>query len=113
MPCPLLPGNQTPRYFMERFGKFMGTTLGAEWTLGAELDVALRQVPWKPIVVESVVYEAPLLKARGGKLYRVERDVAGPAGLETDAAQAALEVDGTIINNGSLAELRKAVEALL
>lgn len=110
-PSAFLPGNATPRYFLERLGKFMGSELGPQWTLGRELE----KHRGKNIVVESVVYEADLfLRSYGGKIYRIERPgVEGPKGIHTDEAQAAIQVDGTIINNGSLADLETKVHALI
>lgn len=113
VPCDLLPDRETPRYFMERLGQFMGAQLGAEWTLGVELDRVQREYSGKSIVVESVVYEADLIRAKGGLVYRVVRDgAAGPAGIETDKAQATIEVDGTIDNSGTLDKLRAVADWL-
>lgn len=113
-PSPLLPGEASPRYFMERLGSFMGRQLGCEWTLGAELDRLAKQAPLTPVVVESVVYESPLLKERGGIIIRIIRSShQGPEGIETDAAQEAIEADAVINNSGSLEDLRDAVEAFL
>lgn len=111
-PSPLLPGHATPRLFMEQLGKFMGSTLGPEWTLGSELTKVEREYPNNGIVVESVVYEASVIRARGGSIYRVVRNVDGPAGLNTDEAQAAIEVDGVIENNGSIEDLREKALSL-
>lgn len=106
-PSPLLPGGVAPRLFLERFGHFMGVGMGADWTLGAELARVWRDHPGRPVVVESVVYEAPVIRAAGGILVRIVRPGhAGPAGVNTDAAQAALDVDMTIINDGDLTKLR-------
>jgi hypothetical protein len=113
VPSPLLPGNVTPRLFMERFGRFMGVDMGADWTLGREIDLAWRRDPGRPLIVESVVYEAPAIRAVGGLIVRIVRpDHAGPAGECTDAAQAALDVDATIVNDGDLAKLRASIAAI-
>lgn len=109
-----LPGNQTPRFFMEKLGKFMGTTMGYDWTLGVEIDRVLRENPRANIIVESVVYEAPLLRRLNGLIVRVVRpDFEGPAGCETDAAEAVIEADLTLFNRGSLSNLPAAFEALM
>lgn len=109
-PAEILPGRSTPRLFLERFGRFMGVDMGADWTLGAELARLARGQPGRPVVVESVVYEAPVIRAAGGAIVRIVRPHhAGPKGLETDAAQAALEVDETIVNDGDVDKLCRAV----
>lgn len=109
-PSPLLPGNATPRYFLERFGRFMGDTLGPDWTIGAEIARHRRVNPACPLVVESVVYEAAVIRAHGGVIVRIERPGhAGPEGIESDAAQATIEADATIVNSGDLAQLRSAI----
>lgn len=109
-PNEYLPENQTPRYFMERLGKFLGVEMGSEWTLGTELARAARDYPEKDLVVESVVYEVPLLRERGGKIIRVTRpDHDGIAGLMTDAAQAEIQADAEIVNDGAIDELREKV----
>lgn len=91
-PCEQLPGGVAPRYFMEKFGHFMGATLGVEWTLGMEVRRARKS--GKPIVVESLVYEADWFKAQGGRVVRLERPGhEGPAGVESDAVQALVAAD--------------------
>lgn len=107
---PLLPHGSTPRFFLERFGKFMGATLGPEWTLGAEIERIWRSDPTRAVVVESVVYEAAVIRAVGGTILRIERPGhEGPAGIETDAAQAGIVVDATIVNDGDLEKLRSEI----
>ena len=112
-PSPLLPGNATPRLFLERFGRFMGVDMGSDWTLGAEIGRTWGIYPGRPLIVESVVYEAPVIRAVGGIIVRIERPGStGPAGVCTDAAQAALDVDETIVNDGNLANLRDAIAGI-
>ncbi|KEA07458.1 hypothetical protein EXN69_26225 [Rhizobium rhizogenes] len=97
VPSPYLPGNVAPRYFLEKFGNFMGVTLGVEWTLAMEIARIRRETPKAPIVVESVVYEAPWFKSQGGFVLRLERpEHEGPAGISSDSVQAAIEADETI-----------------
>jgi hypothetical protein len=113
-PCPKLPNGASPRFFMEKFGHFMGAGLGFDWTLGMELDRALREAAGRPIVFESVVYEAPLFQARGGFILRVIRPGhQGPAGVETDRVQAAIAEDGLLANIGSLADLEAQTSAFV
>lgn len=113
-PNEFLPGSATPRFFMEKFGKFMGTVMGGDWTLGAEIDRVRRQFPRSPMVVESVVYEAGLLKERGGLVVRVTRPgFVGVVGLETDAAEAGIVADAELSNDGTLEDLAIKVKRML
>ncbi|TGQ19354.1 hypothetical protein [Mesorhizobium sp. M00.F.Ca.ET.217.01.1.1] len=97
VPSPDLPGGVAPRFFLEKFGHFMGATMGVEWTLGLEVALARRRNPRKPIVVESLVYDAPWFRRHGGAVWRLERPGhEGPAGVESDAVQAAIAADATI-----------------
>jgi hypothetical protein len=101
-----LPHNEKPRLFMEKFGKWFGTVLGPDWTLGAELDRIERKYPGAPVVIESVIYEAALLRSRGGRIIRIIRpDYDGVVGLETDAAEREIYADREIINDGSIDDL--------
>lgn len=109
-PSSLLPKQQTPRYFMERLGSFMGQGLGAEWTLGAELARIARDHPGRGVVIESVVYEEAVLRAAGGKIVRIVRPGhKGPEGMKTDEAEARIDVDLTIVNDGSVEDLKRKV----
>jgi len=112
VPCAALPGEVAPRYFLERFGHFMGHTLGVEWTLGQEVRIARQQ--GRPLVVESLVYEADWFRRQGGLVVRLERPGhVGPVGVESDAVQAAVRADVTIAARsvGDLeAEARKMVQ---
>jgi hypothetical protein len=93
-PSPYLPGSVAPRYFLERFGHFMGDDLGVEWTLAMEIARIRRATPNAPIVVESLVYEAPWFKAHGGTVLRLVRpDFEGPAGIASDGVQASIVAD--------------------
>lgn len=97
VPCAELPGGVAPRYFLERFGEFMGAQMGVEWTLAMEIAAVRRRAPRAPIVVESVVYEAPWFKAQGGLVVRLVRPWhEGPAGIESDSAQATIAADAVI-----------------
>lgn len=97
-PSSHLPDEVTPRYFLERLGQFMGVDLGVDWTLGMEIAMAQRVFPGRPIIVESLVYEADWFKRRGGVVWRIERPGhVGPTGCESDAVQAAVAADVTIV----------------
>jgi hypothetical protein len=110
-PCDQLPGGVAPRYFMEKFGHFMGATLGVEWTLGMEVRRARKA--GKPIVVESLVYESDWFKAQGGLVVRLERPGhEGPAGVESDAVQAAVASD-VCISAGTVEELEREARKMV
>lgn len=112
-PSPLLPGNATPRFFLEKLGRFMGDTLGPDWTLGLEIEAALREDPERPIVVESVVYEADVIRRHGGIIVRIVRPgTSGPQGVESDAAQERMEADEVIMNSLEVSGLIGEVDAL-
>lgn len=116
-PSEHLPGGVAPRYFLEKFGHFMGETMGVEWTLALAIKCARKRNPRAPIVVESLVYEAPWFKAQGGVVVRLERPGHnGPEGVESDAVQAQIETDVTIAAT-SVVELqdkaRRAVREMI
>ncbi len=97
VPSPYLPNNVAPRYFLERFGQFMGVDMGIDWTLAMEVGIVRDYNPSARIVVESLVYEAPWFKREGGFVLRLERpDFIGPAGVASDAVQAEIVADATI-----------------
>lgn len=112
VPSEFLPNKTTPRFYFEKAGKFQAD-LGVEWTLGLEFQIARRLHPRAPLVVESVVYEAPWLRSQGGKVIRLLRPgFDGPEGVETDAAQADIEVDFTI-SAATVDDLRSGVRRLI
>lgn len=113
VPSEFLPGNVAPRHFLEKFGHFMGHTMGVDWTLGAEVSRARRLHPGKLIVVESLVYEAGWFRAQGGLVVRLERPGhVGPAGVESDAVQARVAADVTIAAS-SVEELEAAARKMV
>lgn len=114
VPSSFLPGQATPRDFMEPFGKFMGTGMGPDWTLGAELARIKRDAAHRNVIVESVVYEADCLRSFGGILVRVIRPGhVGVAGMETDKAEAKITAAYDLVNDGTLADLCDKVRNLL
>jgi len=111
-PCEYLPGNASPRYYMERSGQFHGVDMGVEWTLAMEVRAGRAQSPEAPIVVESVVYESPWFRSQGGKVVRLIRpDFVNPVGVMSDAAQADLVADFTYTCS-SVAEVEVAARDL-
>lgn len=100
VPCSDLPGGSPPRYFLERFGRFMGVDMGVDWTLAMEIQVARRSRPSVPIVVESLIYEADWFKSRGGRVVRLVRPgFENPVACESDEAQAKIKEDYEIVAN--------------
>jgi hypothetical protein len=104
-PTALLPDNQTPRFFMEKFGFFMGTELGPDWTIGRSMKRAVENDSGNGrYVIESIVYEVDSVRAEGGIIIRIDADRAQVKGLKTDAAVAKITPDGTFRNEGFPAE---------
>ena len=101
MPHPLLPDNADSRYLMEKLGKFAGTGLSPEWTLGFSLQQAKREYPDANLVIESLVYEVDLARQHGGHIIMVERPGTEGTGLETDKFTKIITSDSTFINDGN------------
>jgi hypothetical protein len=127
-PCDVLPvisnvdhgrvgTHYTSRFWMEKFGQFMGSQLGPEWTIEREIDRHLRSGQPFRLVAESIVYEAETLRRMGGIILRVEREVdrsLGISGLETDKFGADIVPDHVLKNDGeTLAELYAQVDDFL
>lgn len=106
-PCHHLPGGVSSRYFMERFGHFMGVTMGSEWTLGAEIKYMRRRHPSSNFVVESLAYESSLFKELGGTVVRLVRDGNRPKGEFTDKGQSHVRHNYVIENNGTMEQLER------
>jgi len=106
-PQPELPSGYDSRYLMERLGKFSGTDLGPEWTLG----LALRQMdilyPDADLVIESIVYEVDVVRQFGGHIVMIERPGTEGKGLETDKATRLIEPDSRFLNDGHEPEVLK------
>lgn len=114
VPSDILPGRASPRYFMEKLGKFFGVTLGPDWTLGAEIERHRRTDPFARLIAESLVYEADMFRAAGGIIVRVDRPGhVGPVGCESDAFQAGIVEDIRLVNDGDLGLLRLAVTEMV
>ena len=101
MQHPLLPGNADSRYLMEKLGKFAGTVLSPEWTLGFSLQQAKAEYPDANLVIESLVYEVDLARRHGGHIIMVERPGTEGTGLETDKYTKLITPDSTFINDGN------------
>jgi hypothetical protein len=113
MPEPLLAG-RTPRELMQ--------TLGTQWGRGC-MDEELWNRCWfgrvadellmgSSVVTDDVRFpnEAKLLRDHGGLLIKVERPDGGSdrfAGHASEGALAATPMDGVLLNDGSLEDLRE------
>jgi hypothetical protein len=118
VPSPILPvianpehgpvgEHYRPRFWMEKFGQFMGVQLGPEWTIEREIDRHLRSGDPVRLVAESIVYEAETLRRMGGAIVRVERDLVDApkiSGLETDKFGAEIVPDHVLKNDGATLE---------
>lgn len=115
-PSPYLPNNQTSRYFMEKFGYFMPTELGIEWTLGKELEkIERNQVLNRPlrVIVESLVYESSMVE-KLGKIVLVERLLENTiVGEKTSEAVKTVKHDYVIKNYHDKDYLYKTVDTLM
>ena len=101
VPCDALPDNKTSRWLMERMGKFAGTELGADWTLGLTLNQMELQYPNEDLVVESIVYETNIMHLFGGHIIMVERPQTKTKGFETDKATMEINPDSRFLNDGN------------
>jgi len=113
-PHPLLPGDGKCRTVMERLGNWMPREFGTEYTIGVELRLAHIADPGARLIVESVVYEADEIRAAGGIIIRIVRPGhARRPGMMTDAAEATIQADIEIVNDGDVAALLAQVDALV
>lgn len=114
-PCEKLPGGVPSRFFMEKFGKFMGVEMGPAWTLGKEIERAKAKGIGDRLLIESIVYEDHVVRAEGGFILRVERPGVEPTpGLETDAYTATMLVDGVYLNDKpTLEEYYQEIDAYI
>jgi hypothetical protein len=107
--CDLLPldadgHHHTPRYFLEKFGAFMGTDLGYQWTLGREID-RLQSQGHERIIFESIAFEAAEFQSLGGIIIEVQPKNILPEnriiGIETDKAVRMIMPDHVFQNDFS------------
>lgn len=101
IPSPVLPVSPTgenfaPRYFLEKFGAFMGTTMGPSWTIRQEIE-KLQAEGADRIIFESIAFEADTLRDMGGIIIEIvplnERGKVGVVGIETDAVVSRIKAD--------------------
>jgi hypothetical protein len=115
-PSPYLPHMATPRYFMEKLGRFMGVGLGVEYTFGATLKNLMRKYPdGQNFVFESVVYESDFARKSGAIIVMVQRDL-DPSqtidGIETDKALEGVLSDFYFSNRSLVSDLPMKVADL-
>ena len=83
LPCDALPVitnpdhgeigcHYTPRFWMEKFGQFMGIQMGPDWTIGRELKRLTDQTDSLRLIVESIVFEADVLQGMGGIVIEIQ-----------------------------------------
>lgn len=103
-PSPFLPrdaeGNHFhPRYFLEKFGAFLGVEMGPAWTVDQEVSRLLRSGETH-IVSESVVFEQDAFRKLGGVIIKVTMPGRSSRirGVETDPVVNALVPDFNFVN---------------
>lgn len=110
-----------PRYFMEVLGRCMGVEMGHDFTIGKELELARQAMERRGgralLVIESIVYEADTVRAHGGSIIEVTRDLAGverPKGMHTDEFGRTVRPDLIFCNDfDNLEAMRIAIDELL
>ena len=95
-----LPNGHDSRFLMEKLGNFTGTELGPDWTLRLALKEMDRLYPEDDLVIESIVYEADIIRDFGGHIVMVERPGTGDFTLETDRATQFIAPDSRFLNDG-------------
>lgn len=113
-----VPGTHyAPRFWMEKFAKFMGVDMGPAWTL--EQEVARHKSAGSPLrlVSESIVYEIETFRRLGGIVVRVDRplkDNDRPVGFETDKFSRTILPDHILLNDSdSVEDLHRSLDVLL
>lgn len=96
-----LPGRNDSRFLMEKLGKWTGTELGSEWTLGLALKQMSLKYPDTNLIIESIVYEVDVVREFGGHIVMIERPGTEGKGLETDKATRLIQADSHFLNDGS------------
>lgn len=104
-PCRFLPKDQFgehyhPRFFIEKFGAFMGETLGPEWTIEKEIS-KLHERGARNIISESIVFEIDAFRDLGGIVVEVLNPVRQGKikGIETDRVVSTIIPDHSFLND--------------
>lgn len=127
LPSPLLPvisdpehgkpgTHYAPRYWLEKFGKFMGMDMGPEWTLEREIERHLKAGQTR-LISESIVFEIESFRRLGGIVIRLDRPrtVSEKAvGFETDSFSRTIVPDHVILNDSDFVEdLHRQIDLFL
>lgn len=131
VPCSLLPvivdpahgrpgEHYAPRFFMEKLARCMGVDMGSDFTLGMEMERAMRDPGPRPtgIIFSSIVFEADVFRRKGGVIIEITRKLDKHAGrsvgIETDGFSAGIVPDMIFDNSfDTLREMREAADHLL
>jgi hypothetical protein len=105
--CENLPDGVSSRFLMEELGNFTGTKLGPKWTIGLAIKKILDEEPDARLVVESIVYEADVVRELGGHIIMVDRPGQDGMGHKTDEVTRNLKSDSHFLNDGNDLELMK------
>ena len=100
-PHPSLPDGMDSRFLMERVGKYSGTELGPQWTLGLALKQMDQLYPDADLIIESIVYEVDVVRSFGGHIVMIDRPGTEGKGLDTDAATKLINPDSRFLNDGN------------
>jgi hypothetical protein len=100
-PHDALPDGADSRFLMERLGKYSGTQLGRQWTLGLALRKMDLEYPNANLIIESIVYEVDVVREFGGHVVMIDRPGTEGKGLDTDKATKLIEPDSRFLNDGS------------
>lgn len=114
-PCDLL-GGKTPRHAMQTIGTEWGRDLIAPDLWIRAWQAAVERLPaGQPVVVDDCRFpnEAAAIRAAGGALVRIIRPGAGSgAAGHSSEGQTLSGVCATIVNDGPIGELQRAVDRL-
>lgn len=115
LPCDKLEG-KTPRFGMQQFGTEFGrNTLGEDLWVNAWKRLVADLPPYARVVADDVRFpnEAGAIWSLGGFIFKIERpgqQTITTSGHASETQQARIEYDGKIINDGSIADLERAVD---
>lgn len=110
VPSPVLPVNaetgehHSSRWLMERLGNYIPKYMGIEWTIGSELRHHLSGKQAPRLLIESLVYEEPLIReypsGRIGKIVvdEVARKPINVAGEITDSYVEKVTADFVVVS---------------
>lgn len=127
LPSPLLPviedprhgtpgTHYAPRFWLEKFGKFMGMEMGPAWTLEREIERNLKAGQTR-LISESIVFEIESFRRMGGIVIRLDRPRTSDeksVGFETDSFTRTIVPDHVILNDSDFVEdLHRQIDLFL